>query len=615
MDEDGEGKVMRAVNTLPCFLSPLRLTLQAITRPQQLSCRGKKGLSENVSPRRTGLDSRPGRPWFSHVEIVADDASGFLGDIPFPPPFHSGAASSSPRSPPPLNVSQDLTGRSNRLPASQHPRGLPCLRQQRYANASVNDESTINESSGLLILITQFHRSELKVRELPRLRVHWHHVRISCRAMWFLRLPKSIAQKMCRKISGQLWCRIVLLSVKTAIILDLKCREWRRSGSKEHQQHSSRSEIEDLSWIISSYSSEFKSTCDALLRQAVVFTETDRSIEGIALTIASPGTSRSDLVVGTPAGCSGDLSPTAPLAGSMAPFTLLATPHVCSFSTCLPIGSRYAERVEFPREESLRASIAAAEPTDCCINGTFYNPICSMVLRVREKEFGHRMSLHAGRPAGWLAHLTRAAARPKPGRQKRLLMRHIQHLSVNARLYPHVGRVFNWPLRATHEIRYLPKSNWVPMKIVDLCFTVFGEGPLVFVRGSMNTEAYCNILDNGMLQTLWRFYEMDPCYFQDDNARCHVSRATMQWYTDCNVRRLDWPVRSPYLNPIEHLWDELYRRVVRARQARPKSIAQFVEWLQEEWRRIPVDVLQTLVESMPDRMAAVIAARCGPTRF
>ncbi|KAJ8881970.1 hypothetical protein PR048_018458 [Dryococelus australis] len=101
---------------------------------------------------------------------------------------------------------------------------------------------------------------------------------------------------------------------------------------------------------------------------------------------------------------------------------------------------------------------------------------------------------------------------------------------------------------------------------------------------------------------------MDPCYFQDDNVRCHVSRANMQWYADNNVRRLDWPTQSSELNPIEHLWDELDRRV-RARQARQKSIAQLMEWLQEEWRRTPVDVLQTLVESMPDRVAAVIAAR------
>ncbi|KAJ8869190.1 hypothetical protein PR048_030760 [Dryococelus australis] len=65
---------------------------------------------------------------------------------------------------------------------------------------------------------------------------------------------------------------------------------------------------------------------------------------------------------------------------------------------------------------------------------------------------------------------------------------------------------------------------------------------------------------------------------------------------------------SPDLNPIEQLWDELDLRV-RAHQARPKSIAHLREWLQEEWRQIPVDVLQTLVEWMPDRVAAVIAAR------
>ncbi|KAJ8873676.1 hypothetical protein PR048_024507 [Dryococelus australis] len=54
---------------------------------------------------------------------------------------------------------------------------------------------------------------------------------------------------------------------------------------------------------------------------------------------------------------------------------------------------------------------------------------------------------------------------------------------------------------------------------IDSCFTAFDVGPLVFVRGSMNTEAYCNILDNEMVPTSWRFYGMDPCYFQDDNAR------------------------------------------------------------------------------------------------
>ncbi|KAJ4444272.1 hypothetical protein ANN_06064 [Periplaneta americana] len=66
--------------------------------------------------------------------------------------------------------------------------------------------------------------------------------------------------------------------------------------------------------------------------------------------------------------------------------------------------------------------------------------------------------------------------------------------------------------------------------------------------------------------------------------------------------------KSPDLNPIEHLWDELHRRL-RSREMRPTSTVQLSVMLQEEWQRIPVDILHKLVESMPDRVAAVTATR------
>jgi transposase len=47
-----------------------------------------------------------------------------------------------------------------------------------------------------------------------------------------------------------------------------------------------------------------------------------------------------------------------------------------------------------------------------------------------------------------------------------------------------------------------------------------------------------------------------------------------------NVAVLPWPSKSPDLNPIEHFWDDLDRRV-RQRQPQPQSLQQLVNALQD----------------------------------
>ena len=64
------------------------------------------------------------------------------------------------------------------------------------------------------------------------------------------------------------------------------------------------------------------------------------------------------------------------------------------------------------------------------------------------------------------------------------------------------------------------------------------------------------------------------------------------------MRILPWPSQSPDLNPIEHLWDELERRV---QGKKAPSMAEKFEILQKAWRSIEYAVIQKLQQSMKNR--------------
>ena len=52
--------------------------------------------------------------------------------------------------------------------------------------------------------------------------------------------------------------------------------------------------------------------------------------------------------------------------------------------------------------------------------------------------------------------------------------------------------------------------------------------------------------------------------FRQDNAAIHTSKLTKDWFKTKNIEVLDWPTKSPYLNPNlfkENLWGIFSRRV------------------------------------------------------
>ncbi|GFX50115.1 transposable element Tc1 transposase [Trichonephila clavipes] len=96
--------------------------------------------------------------------------------------------------------------------------------------------------------------------------------------------------------------------------------------------------------------------------------------------------------------------------------------------------------------------------------------------------------------------------------------------------------------------------------------------------------------------------------FMNDNAPCHRTVAAEQLLESGDIERMDCPERSPYLNPIEHVWDFLGRRFA-ARTLPPVTIRELRLALQDEWEAMPQQLIDTLILGMGRRCETCLAVR------
>jgi len=75
----------------------------------------------------------------------------------------------------------------------------------------------------------------------------------------------------------------------------------------------------------------------------------------------------------------------------------------------------------------------------------------------------------------------------------------------------------------------------------------------------------------------------------------------------------DWPAQSPDLNPIENIWRMIKYSLAKRSVAR--SVVELDRQIQQEWDVVTQETIQTLIESMPHRIAEVINAHGGHTHY
>jgi transposase len=93
-------------------------------------------------------------------------------------------------------------------------------------------------------------------------------------------------------------------------------------------------------------------------------------------------------------------------------------------------------------------------------------------------------------------------------------------------------------------------------------------------------------------------------------CRPHRSRAVTAYLQSEAVTSVHWSGMSPDLNPIEHTWDMLDRRIL-AREPPVQNIRQLEAALHREWQQLSQQDIRRLTGRMRRRVEAVIQSRGG----
>jgi transposase len=147
------------------------------------------------------------------------------------------------------------------------------------------------------------------------------------------------------------------------------------------------------------------------------------------------------------------------------------------------------------------------------------------------------------------------------------------------------------------------------------CMTAQGIGFLTRIDGGLDAKLYQQILNDELMDTIeWYNLKRSDVVFQHDNDPKHTAKSTKEWLDQSGLQVLDWPAQSPDLNPIEHLWNEVDRRL-RNLPEPPRSREDLWNKLQDVWNGIDLETITKLIGTMQQPIQDVLKAKGGYTQW
>lgn len=144
------------------------------------------------------------------------------------------------------------------------------------------------------------------------------------------------------------------------------------------------------------------------------------------------------------------------------------------------------------------------------------------------------------------------------------------------------------------------------------CFCAKGMGAGRIFLGELNSWLYRDILEHHLKPSYQRFFPRGLWRFQQDNASPHYTAEVNTWMHNHGVHIMEFPPRSPDLNPIENVWHVLKYRV---EHRNPRTGEELEQFLGEEYEAIREEECTTLAHSMPARMQQCIEYQGHKTKY